>query len=240
MQHDKIDTTKIEDKEVRALAGFTLHFFDTARQTFPDSGATAVFMWHINSPLKRYMHVYPGRSYSYFKTWNALGPIYNNFGKTIILQKPFSYIQHFAIPNAKAYIFPALEIYETYWENTDTIAKVAQKFYHYKTNKVPPHHAIIYAIVFTPMQYLFIAANIIFIVFGIYYLVARKYKKQLVLYNHTLLCFSAFFIANFFFIVLLAPSVIRYHIFILTLSFPILLYLMQQMITPLEKERVEN
>lgn len=240
MQHEKIDTAKIKDKEVKTLVRFTLHFFDTTRQTFPDSGATAVFMWHINSPLKRYMYAYHGRNYSYFKTWNAVGPIYNNFGKTVIMQRPFSYIRYFAIPNLKAYIFPPLEIYETYWENTDTIARVAQKFYHYKSNKVPSHHRTVYAIVFTPMQYLFIAANIIFIVFGVYYLLKRTYKKQCLLYNQTLLCFAAFYIANFFFIVLLAPSVIRYHIFILTLAFPILLYLVQQTISPFKKEESEK
>lgn len=240
MQHDKIDTNAIKDREVKNLVKYTIHFFDTAKQTFPDSGATAVFMWHINSPLKRYMHVYHGRSNAYFKTWNALGPVYNNFGKTIILQKPISYIQYFVIPNAKAYIFPPLEIYETYMEGRDTMPVVAHKFYHYKTNKTPRHYPSIYTIVFMPVFGLFIIVNIIFILSGIDYLFSGKYKKQPVLYNKILLCFTAFYIANFFFIVLLAPSVIRYHIFILTLSFPILLYLVQQIINPLENERIDE
>lgn len=176
------------------------------------------------------MYVYHGRSKSYFKTWNKLGPIYNNFGKTIILQKPFSYIRHFVVPNIAAYLFPPLEIYETYMEDRDTIPGVACKFYHYKSGKTPAHHPVIYSIVFTPTLFLFIGMNAIFILACIDYLVSGKYKKLPELYNHILLCFGSFYIANFFFIVLLAPSVFRYNIFILTLSFPILLYMLQQLI----------
>ena len=230
MQHEKIDTNKIESKEVKALTGFLVHFFDTARQTFPDSGATAVFMWHINSPLKRYMRIYDRSSKSYFKTWNEVGPLYNEFGKIIILQKPLAYIQHFVLPNAKANLLPPLEIYDTYMEDHDTIAAVASKYFAYSSNRTRPHHPKIYALVFKPMQYLFVCMNIVLLLFGNYYLWFDKYQFQPKLYNYTLLCFAAFFVANFFFIVLLAPTVFRYHVFILTLSFPILLFLLQQII----------
>ncbi len=239
MQHDKIDTTLIEDKEVKALVNFNVHFFDTARQTFPDSGASAVFMWHINSPLKRYMHVYPGRSKFYFRTWNALGPVYSKFGKAVILQKPWSYFTHFVLPNAKAYIFPPLEMYKTYMEDSDTIAAVASKYFHYKTNKTPAHHPAVYSFVFIPVQILFVAVNFIFITLGLYYFLSGKYKTQPLLFNNTLVCFAALYIINFFFVVLLAPSVIRYHIFILTLSFPVVLYLMKSLMIATKARRHE-
>jgi hypothetical protein len=230
MQHSKIDTNRFSDREVKSFARFAIHFFDTTKQTFPDSAASAVFMWHINSPLKRYMTVYPKRSRYYFATWNKLGPIYNEFGKEIILQKPFTYFQHFVLPNTKAYFFPPLEIYETYMENRHTIAAAARKYYQYKNNKTPVHHPTVYAVVFTPMPYLFTAVNISFVLIALYYLLFKRYREQSRLFNHTLLCFTAFFLANFFFIVLLAPSVFRYHIFILTLSFPVLTYLIQAIV----------
>lgn len=240
MQHDNIDTSTIKDKAVKALVGFNVKFFDTAKQTFPDSGATAVFMWHISSPLKKYMNVYPGRSNFYFKTWNALGPVYNNFGRTVILQKPFTYIKHFVLPNVKAFMLPPLEMYETYMENGDTIARVAQRYYRYKSNKSPQHYPTIYAAVFKPMQYLSIIVNFIYILCCAVYIVSGKYKNESRLYNKTLLCLTAFYIANFFFIVLLAPSVMRYNVFIATLSFPILLYLLQQLFSPLHAERASE
>ena len=231
MQHKRIDTSKIKDKEIKQLTNFTQNFLEVNKKAFPDSGATAVFMWHINSPLKKYMKVYDPKSKSYFKIWNELGPVYSKFGRTIILQNPVSYVRHFVLPNVRAYFFPPLEIYETYMEDRDTIAAVAQKFYQYKSNKTPPHRPALYAAIFNPTLYLFIAVNIFFIVFGIEYFFSKRYKSKPLLYNQTLLCFTAFYLANFFFIVLLAPSVFRYHIFILTLSFPIILYLVQEKIS---------
>ena len=164
--YSKIDTSAIEDKEVKALLHYTVNYFDTTRQSFPDTAATAFYMWHVNSPLKKYMSVYPHRKSYYFGTWTALGPLYSKFGQTIILQKPLTYLQHFVLPNTKAYFFPPLEIYDTYMEDRDTIPAVAQKYFHYKTTKTPPHHPAIYAAVFRPMQYLFTATSIIFFSLG--------------------------------------------------------------------------
>ncbi|MDB5245926.1 MAG: hypothetical protein JWQ40_320 [Segetibacter sp.] len=228
LRHDKVDPTTIEDKEVRDLLKFTVHFFDTTKQTFPDTAATAFYMWYPESPLKEYMKVYPKRMKPYFGTWNALGPLYSKFGSTLILQKPFSYLQHFVWLNAKAYFFPKMEIYETYMEGRDTIPPFVKKYYKYKSNKAPSHHPAVYAGVFTPAQYLFILMNLLFPALSIYYFLSGKYREQPVLFNHTLLCFGAFYMVNFFFIVLLAPTVFRYHVFILTLSFPVVLYLIQQ------------
>lgn len=237
MQHDTIDTSAIKDKAVKDFVGFAVNFFDTVKQTFPDSGATAVFMWHISSPLKKYMDIYPGRSKFYFKTWNAVGPVYSNFGRTVLLQRPLTYLRHFVIPNVKAYLFPPLEMYETYMENHDTIATVAQNYYRYKTNKTPKHYPTLDAVVFNPMLYLTIIVNFIYIICCADYFASGKYKKEGRLYNQTLLCLTTFYIANFLFIILLAPSVMRYNVFIATLSFPILLYLIQQVLSPLSQER---
>jgi hypothetical protein len=233
MQHKKIDTAGIKDKEVKAFIQFTEHFFDTARQTFPDSSASAVFMWHINSPLKRYMFAYPKRNKSYFKTWNALGPVYNKFGKEIILQNPASYLQYFAIRNSKAYFFPPLEIYETYMEGRQVLPDVIKKYYRYKTTQTPKHYPGVYAATFEPQKMLFIAFNFIFLSGILCYIFSKRFKLNSVLFNQSLLCFCLLYFANFFFIVLLAPSVFRYHIFILTLGLPIIIYLLQQMLKPL-------
>lgn len=218
----KIDTAAVKDKEVKDFLTYTLHFFDTTRQTFPDSVASAVYMWHINSPLKNYMNVYPGRKKLYFATWNALGPVYSKVGQTLILQKPTTYLKHFVLPNAKAYLFPGLEMYESYMEKNDTVAAIAQRFYHYKSNKASQDHPIVYALIFEPARYFFTVINLLFPVFALYFFFSKKYRQQSLLYNQTLLCYSALYIGNLIFIVLLAPSVLRYHVFIFTLALPIL------------------
>jgi len=135
LRHSTIDTLAIKDEEVKAVTTYTIHFFDTTKTFFADTSASALYMWERVGPLKKYMYVYPKRNRSYFKTWNALGPVYSKFGQTIILQHPFVYLKHFAIPNAKAYFLPPLEAYATYMENRTTIPGVVTKFYKYKSNK---------------------------------------------------------------------------------------------------------
>jgi hypothetical protein len=232
MQHDKIDTTTIKDKEVKDFVKFTVHFFDTTKQLFPDTSASAFFMWHYSSPLKRYMFVSSKRSKHYFKTWNALGPLYSKFGREIILQKPLTYLQYFVLRNTKAYFIPPYEIYETYMEGRDTIPVVITKYYQYKTSKTPKHYPALYAAVFEPQRLLFVVFNLVFLLLNLYYFVSKKYLVNKKLFNQSLLCFVALFLANFFFIVLLAPSVFRYHIFILTLGLPIVIYQLQQIFKP--------
>lgn len=227
IQHDKVDSNKIKDKEIKRFLSYTVHFFDTTKQRYPDTAASAFFMWYFTSPLKRYMEVYGGKNDPYFKTWNRLGPIYGKFGTTVILQKPFTYFKHFILPNSGAYFFPPLEIYETYMENRRVIPPVVTKYFKYKQDKTPKHYPKVYNVVFKPMQYLFAGLNLLLPFLPAYYLFSKKYKTGSINYNHTLIVYGLLIIANFLFIVLLAPSVFRYHIYILTLSFPLVLYLIQ-------------
>jgi hypothetical protein len=234
LRYEKIDSASIQDKEVKDVLKYVTPFFDTAK--FVPRGANAWYMWHDDSPLKKYMKVVAPNAL-YFRAWNALGPVYNNFGKTIILKKPGAYLKYFVLLNTKNYFLPPLEVYETYMEGSDTIADVAVKYFNYKSSKTPHHHPFIYAIVFNPWKHVFLIANMLILMLGLLYLYKKAYKVQKVLFNKTLLCFAALYLGNFFFVVLLAPTVFRYHIFILTLSFPVILCLMQSL---LHKAQVIN
>jgi hypothetical protein len=186
-------------------------------------------MWHPNSPLKKYMEVFPKRSKFYFQTWNRLGPIYSRYGKEVILQKPLSYLRYFALPNAKAVLIPDLEIYATYMEvkERDTIPAVVTRYYKYNSNKMPRHYPALYTVVFNPMLYMWIGLNVLFPLLGLFYLIRKRYQSEPALFNHALICIALLFVGNFLFITLLAPSVFRYHVFVLTLSFPFIIYLVQ-------------
>jgi hypothetical protein len=160
-------------------------------------------------------------------------------GKTIILQKPISYARYFILPNIKEYCFPQLEAYETYFDATDTIPAVATNFYEYSSNKIPDRHPLIYTIIFKPWPYIFPVANGLFIVLALWYLIKKKYKKQQHLFNKALLIFSGLFITNFIFMVVLAPIVLRYNIFILTLIYPFIFHLIQIALTKEETYKQE-
>ena len=224
----KIDTAEIEDKKVKELLRYSQDYFSQTNDDIPTK-ASAWYMWHPYSPLKGYMKTqFPKQAY--FRKWTALAPLYGKFGKSIILHHPSAYIEHFVLPNAQAYLHPRLEIYDTYFENVDTIAKVARVYYNHTTNRTSKHRPALYAAVFSPWPYIFTLVNVLLLVLGSWYWLSKEYLQQPRLVNRFLLCFAAFFFANFFFVVLLAPSVFRYHIAALTLSFPILLLLLQTLL----------
>jgi len=225
LRYVKMDTAAIKDKQVRDVVKYATPFFDTAKFIPPD--ATSWYMWDDYSPLKKYIKVYAPKSV-YFITWNRLAPLYSKFGEYIILKNPGTYLKHFVAPNFKNYIFPPLEIYETYMENRDTMPAVVTKYFHYRSNKTPAHHPFVYAVVFKPFKFIFTVVNVAFIILLIIYYAGKHYTKDALL-NKTILCFIALYFINLFFVVLLAPSVFRYHVFILTLAFAVILCVLQSL-----------
>jgi hypothetical protein len=223
VRNERIDPQPLKDPDVKKLLLFSQHHFDTSREYVPVEG-TAWYMWHPNSPLKEYMRLYAPKA-NYFKTWVALGPLYQKFGVTIILHHPVGYIKHFVVPNTSEYIYPQLEVYEKSMEGLDTVAAVAQRYYKYPSNKAPAYRPLLQRAVFAHWPLLFTCANILLVSFGGWYFLSKRFKMYLKLVNRFIVLFSLFFAANFCFIVLLAPSVFRYHLPILLLSFPVILFL---------------
>jgi hypothetical protein len=228
LRQQNIDTTEIIDKKVKHLIAYSKAFLDTTKDDIPDY-TSSWYMWFYKSPLKQYMAQYEGRSKYYFRTWTALGPLYNKFGKNIILQNPGSYLRYFVLPNSKDYILPRMEIYKNYFEHVDTVGTIAKQFYGYKQDKIPSKKQVVYDIVFTPWRVLFPTINIILLGLIAWYIVKKKYLKQSKIFNYTLIGYYGLYVANFLFIILLAPTVFRYHIFIITLAYPIILLLIQQL-----------
>jgi len=230
LRYEKIDTATIEDEETKDVLRYTQGFMDTSLYVQSFTNVTSDYMWNKQSPLKQYIYIYSAKNFynSYFNTWTALGPVYNNFGKTVILKKPLSYIKHFVLPNTRAYFLPDLEAYNTYGQFSDTINPVATIFYNYPDNKTGATHQSIYNMVFKPWTVIFPVINILFLLLAAWYIISKKYRSQPRLFNYSLLCFTAFYVSNFFFVVLLAPTVFRYHIFIITLLFPFILLLLQK------------
>jgi len=163
---------------------------------------------------------------NYFKNWNSIGPVYDKFGKTIILNNPYGYLKYFVRPNTKAYLLPPLEAYEEYNKGTDTLRRLMQEYFNYKSKVIPKSHPTIYPIVFAPIPYFFTAINVCLVVLILAYYTTGEHKYQSELFNKSLLCFIGLYISNCLFIIPLAPTVLRYHNFILTLGllFTLLLF----------------
>lgn len=240
--HDRsIDTASVENPATKNVLKYVLNYLDSTRSAYELKPVNGGFMWEKNSPLKSYLYEFAQRNYysSYFETWNALGPVYGTFGRHVILKRPGQYLQYFVLPNAEQYFFPPFEAYLKYDKQADSlIDSTVQEYYGYKTAAAGKTHPWVFTCFFQPWFTIFPALNGLFLLIGLFYFFSRKYTLQPVLFNKGLLCFSALYLGNFFFVVLLAPSIFRYHVFIITLIVPLLTWLLQQIISPVPQRPV--
>ena len=233
LQHQKIDNDVIDDDESVQVLKFIQNYYDTAKNPLKTDNVSPTFLWNKNSPLKKYLMFYitANQRENYFKTWQELGPIYNQFGKSVIIHNPVAYIKYFVANNAKQYFIPTTEAIETYCQNMDTISPVVKNYYEFPSNKINKSHNSIYTSFIHSQAFFFTLINVLILLVSVLFLIFKRYNTQSKLFNRILLLFWGLFSTNFIFIVLLAPTVFRYHIFILTLAIPFLIYLAQVLFT---------
>jgi hypothetical protein len=241
LKYENIDTTKLDD-DGRNINRFIKAYFDslpTAQKNNNDVKAS--YMWDNKSPLKKYLSQYGVKNgfTIYFQGWTAIGPVYNDFGTSVILQKPGAYLKHFVLPNTKKYFFPELEAYDSYNQGADTMAKVAKDYYEYETNKVKVSAAGLHKAVMLPWKYLFPFINFLFLATVLVYLSTGTFKRVKKLFNQSLLLYLLVYFGNLLFVSALAPNVFRYHVFIVTLCVVFIVYLLQMIATNFQKKNMQ-
>jgi len=232
LQHKeiKIDTTHIaeEDTDTKPILNLVKKYFDTAKNPLLSPTASAIYIWNVNSPLKQFVPVYMQQNSlkSFFDSWQNLGPVYNKFGSYIIFQHPLAYFNYFVLPNINNYFKPDLEAINTYCVDADTIPPVVVNYYGYKTNKIPPKSKLTYHYLISQQSQIFTFINVVYlIIITIFLIIKRKLFNSFEFKISVIMLL--FFLVNFGFIVLLAPSVYRYNLFILILLFPFIIYTFQ-------------
>jgi hypothetical protein len=219
LRNQPADTTDF-DEEQRDINHFVINYFiDRDSLHLKEEEITASYIWDRQSPLKQYLGYYASKDNynNYFETWTALGPVFNNFGATVIRQQPLAYARYFVWPNTKRYFLPVMEAYQLFNEGRDSVDKLATRYYGYSSNKIDNRNASLQIHLLAPWQYLFPIINFLFILLGLLYLITGKYRQQTRLFNHVLLTVAAFYLGNLLFVSAVAPNVFRYHLFVITL-----------------------
>lgn len=221
VRHERADPLQWDDPQLQQLGTYINQYFDTANPGLFTNGVSGGYMWAPDSPLKQWAQQHKDAKRAYFRVWNQVAPLYHQYGKTVIIQNPVGYIRYFVLPNTKEYLLPQLEIYEAYMQNDDTIAATATKFFNISNNKTPQVNQRLYHWMWKPWKIGFGMLNVLIIAFGLWYLRSQKRRNKAGWMNRIIILFYALFILNGCFIVWLAPSVLRYHLFIITISFAI-------------------
>lgn len=204
--------------QYQALDKTVRYYFDTSRdiQKHPMEMliASTVYMWDPRSPLNTYMSqkYKKDSASSRLKKWASMAPLYAGYGSYLIRQYPMTFLRYFILPNALKYYAPPGEFLDEYNMGRDTVAKIAQGWFNYRSNKV--HSAFkdfkVESISFLPI--LSGIMNVTFILGLLAYCVLKRHSWKSPL-SLVLLLTSVLWVANFGFSVFASPITLRYQLF---------------------------
>lgn len=245
VEHTEMDTSSFSSFESKELYLRSRTYFDSIAKAKPDTGDTEIkingsYLWDPNTPLRAYLPYYAQKKYitSYFKAWTALGPVFSDFGKDVIIHNPIQYTRYYLIPNSKDYWYPPLEAYEDYNNKKEVNDTIYRQYYHYANDSTNLSHVKIHNAVMHPWKYLFPVVNIAFLLLVLAYFAFGVFRKAGRFFTTSLLFLCAFYVYNYFFSVGLAPTVFRYHVWIITLCIAWVCLLAYYLLPSKKRERV--
>jgi hypothetical protein len=177
------------------------------------------------SPLRQYMMVSKGinPSTNEFIKLAYFGPFYNAYGNYLIKKYPLAFIKYVITPNIITYFSPILEIYDTdelaFSLMDSDYGKIGQQWFNLTTIAVPDYLIQLRAKILAPFSFIFSLVHIIFILTLLVFLLLQCHKYISRIYTITILIPTTYCLFNFFFIILVAPSVIRFQLTVYILEF---------------------
>ena len=112
------------------------------RLTPEDSLTNYFYLWNGNGPLVQYMQrdFKKDSTTPYFKRWASEGPLYASYARYLIQKFPGQYVEYWILPNAVKYAVPPTEFLGVYNMGQDSVGKLAQNWFNYKSRKVVKGH----------------------------------------------------------------------------------------------------
>jgi tetratricopeptide (TPR) repeat protein len=220
-----LETSKIQDKEVREFAEFAVQY-DLLLEPFDRPFA---FIWLPQWPLVRFarLKIRQNPNISFDKTWTYLAKnVYGKFGTYIMTHYPISYLRYYIIPNIIATLYPPPEQFANVWslivserllknwfhldKSVHSNSKIIQKISRY----LPAYRLIIWVLMFSVIFYSFIKSG----------------KIMLKIFQVKTFWFILLFILTYsVFIVYAAPCYLRYLIPIHLLQITIIYVLLNSL-----------
>jgi len=204
---------------LQQLDNMVRHYFDTSRDLtkhpYEMVLASTMYMWDRKSPLQQYMFQQTKRkdsTESIFRRWASVAPLYTDYGSYLIRKYPKSFLKFYIWPNALKYYAPPGEFLDEYNMGRDTVAKIAQAWFKYKSNKVSTAFKDLNINTLHFLPILSGIMNVVFL-FGFIALVFLKQLKRNTYLGNILLLTIVLWITNFGFSVFSSPITLRYQLF---------------------------
>lgn len=229
--HIDVDNAKLPP-HTRKLDSLTKAFWQAKGPTEKDLAAVpgTFFLKVPSAILKPYMLSYGKATLSgapgWFQAWGSVSPVYNTYGKWLIIHYPVAFSRYYLWPNVKNYFHPYLEKFGSYNIGKPEVWKPAVTWFNLKDNKVSLIPDINFqGRIFRPYPLIFMGLNIYFAICALFFLTDRKEKRHTNTFRLAVLLAVAFLVINFGFSVFATPVVLRYQVLpmIILLTFSLLL-----------------
>jgi hypothetical protein len=133
------DTTSVPIR-FAALHKKVIRHMDSLSHTSdrPDEFLGDYYLWQPSNPLIQYMFLQSGTDATTldFKLWAPMAPLHAAYGAYLIRRHPAAYARYYLWPNTINYFIPPLEDLAIYNMRKDTVKKVEQRWFEYKSQQV--------------------------------------------------------------------------------------------------------
>jgi hypothetical protein len=198
-------------------------YFDTSRNLKKSPWemikASTMYMWDSRSPLQKYMNLSFKKDSTVpeLKRWASMGPLYSAYGKYLIHTYPLTYFTYYILPNALKFYSPPAEFLDQYNMGRDTVGKIIQIWFGYKSNKVRTAFKTFNVPILKFMPFLAGTVNVLFILGLISLRLLNGIENRSTL-SKVLILSAVLWIFNFTFSVFASPVTLRYQLFALQVS----------------------
>jgi len=202
------------------------HHLDSVKHLIhrPDDGVGIYYLWDFKSPLVIFFkQQWKGNKNvnNYFKNWARIAPLYQEYGRWLIMNHPKEFIQYYLWPNLLRYYCPPEGFMGYYNLGRETVEPIATNWFAWKNNQLPLrskerkiHIATMFPTILAIINPLFLLAVIVFVIFG-------GFNKIHIISKNVLIVMLLIWISNVTFSVFSAPIELRYQLFpiVITLAF---------------------
>lgn len=228
--HINVDSNKIPS-DTRELDRLSKLFFERIHPSTQELSALpgTYFIKVPYAILKPYMAFRfsyedaPGQ----FRAWGMVSPIYNKYGKYLIMHYPFKFMQYYLWLNTKNYFLPHLEKFHIYNLDINTVPVHVQDWFKYVTPDVTVASKTAQQKICYIYPILFMLLNIYFMCRFIWLYVTGEFRRMSDYFRMSLLFIGLYLVVNFAFSVFATPVVLRYQLIPLVILFTYTLLLLE-------------
>lgn len=188
----------------------------------PDQEVGIYYLWDLKSPLRLYMNKYwkNDTKIPWFKKWAFMAPLYQQYGRYLVMKHPFEFIRCYIWPNFIKYYAPPVKFMGMYNMGFKTVDPITVTWFGWANNELPLKAkdrqirvTAIFSIILSIINPLFLLTSIAFVIFG-------GFKKCNTICKQLLGLTQLIWFGNMFFSILSAPIELRYQLFPIIITIP--------------------